>query len=259
MCICFGVEKSQASECEKKKRCKHFPFLQFFTDYCQVPSTPKPTTAVSGMHSCPHICGSYTVQGPSAGDTVRLNNTINARLLFWHFQETAAKSTCLTLAPSPAPTTQATTTTPPTVPGSSECNMAKKSSCPSHLWSEKTTTPILAPLIQCDGSKILDCFCFYPFFETRLEDCCSCDYIAIYDGSYVGAPFLGKVCNKNATSFQSSSNYLTVLFRTDSSVVGRGFKAEFSSSLPASSGTIEELKVGQKSVIDKSCREISPD
>ncbi|XP_029691031.1 CUB and zona pellucida-like domain-containing protein 1 [Takifugu rubripes] len=72
----------------------------------------------------------------------------------------------------------------------------------------------------------------------ELENCCSCDYVAVYDGPSVGSPFLGKLCNKTVTSFHSSSNYLTVLFRTDSSVVARGFKAEFTSSLPASSGRV---------------------
>ncbi|TWW78547.1 Deleted in malignant brain tumors 1 protein Hensin [Takifugu flavidus] len=77
---------------------------------------------------------------------------------------------------------------------------------------------------------------FLSFRFMELENCCSCDYVAVYDGPSVGSPFLGKLCYKTVTSFHSSSNYLTVLFRTDSSVVARGFKAEFTSSLPANSG-----------------------
>eukprot|EP00066_Takifugu_rubripes_P029885 XP_011619151.1 PREDICTED: deleted in malignant brain tumors 1 protein-like [Takifugu rubripes] len=77
---------------------------------------------------------------------------------------------------------------------------------------------------------------FLSFRFMELENCCSCDYVAVYDGPSVGSPLLGKLCNKTVTSFRSSSNYLTVLFRTDSSVVARGFKAEFTSSLPANSG-----------------------
>ncbi|CAG05080.1 unnamed protein product [Tetraodon nigroviridis] len=80
---------------------------------------------------------------------------------------------------------------------------------------------------------------FLSFTFVELENCCSCDYVEVYDGPYVGAPLLGRVCNKNGTSFHSSSNYVTVLFRTDSSVVGRGFKAEFTSSLPPSSGRVD--------------------
>lgn len=67
-CFCLGAEKSQASEWEKKKcNC----FLQLFTDYCRTSTTPAPTT---GMHSCLHTCGSYTVTAvptPSAGNTDR--------------------------------------------------------------------------------------------------------------------------------------------------------------------------------------------
>uniref|UniRef100_A0A667XGN7 CUB and zona pellucida-like domains 1, tandem duplicate 1 n=1 Tax=Myripristis murdjan TaxID=586833 RepID=A0A667XGN7_9TELE len=71
------------------------------------------------------------------------------------------------------------------------------------------------------------------------ENCCYCDYIAIYDGPSLGSRFLGKVCENSTNDFfHSSSNYMTVLFRTDGSVVGRGFSAKFTSSLPPSSGEI---------------------
>lgn len=70
----------------------------------------------------------------------------------------------------------------------------------------------------------------------RLENCCGCDYIKVYDGPSVGSRLLGTVCNNSLDSFYSSSNYLTVLFRTDGSVVGRGFSADYTSILPATSG-----------------------
>uniref|UniRef100_A0A3Q3WNQ1 Uncharacterized protein n=1 Tax=Mola mola TaxID=94237 RepID=A0A3Q3WNQ1_MOLML len=69
-------------------------------------------------------------------------------------------------------------------------------------------------------------------FTYLLPDCCSCDYIAVYDGPSVNSQYLGKVCNTTLNSFYSSSNSLTVLFRTDGSAVGRGFKAHFTNSLP---------------------------
>uniref|UniRef100_A0A3Q2VSL9 CUB and zona pellucida-like domains 1, tandem duplicate 1 n=1 Tax=Haplochromis burtoni TaxID=8153 RepID=A0A3Q2VSL9_HAPBU len=72
-------------------------------------------------------------------------------------------------------------------------------------------------------------------FTFLLENCCSCDYIEIYDGPYVYSPFLGKVCNNSLSTFFSTSNYMTVVFRTDGSMVGRGFNAEFTSSLTPSS------------------------
>ncbi|KAA8583663.1 hypothetical protein FQN60_014871 [Etheostoma spectabile] len=76
---------------------------------------------------------------------------------------------------------------------------------------------------------------FLEFTYLQLENCCSCDYISIYDGPSVSSRYLGKVCNNSLSSFYSTSNYLTVLFRTDGSVVGRGFNADFISSLPPSS------------------------
>uniref|UniRef100_A0A3Q3WNQ6 Uncharacterized protein n=1 Tax=Mola mola TaxID=94237 RepID=A0A3Q3WNQ6_MOLML len=76
---------------------------------------------------------------------------------------------------------------------------------------------------------------FLSFTYLQLPDCCSCDYIAVYDGPSVNSQYLGKVCNTTLNSFYSSSNSLTVLFRTDGSAVGRGFKAHFTNSLPPSS------------------------
>ncbi|XP_034464811.1 deleted in malignant brain tumors 1 protein-like [Hippoglossus hippoglossus] len=77
------------------------------------------------------------------------------------------------------------------------------------------------------------------FTYLQLENCCSCDYIKIYDGPSVHSRYLGKVCNNTLNSFYSTSNYLTVAFRSDGSVVGRGFKADFVSSLPRSAGRVE--------------------
>ncbi|XP_035982706.1 deleted in malignant brain tumors 1 protein isoform X3 [Fundulus heteroclitus] len=80
---------------------------------------------------------------------------------------------------------------------------------------------------------------FLEFSYLQLENCCNCDYISIYDGPSVNSAFLGKVCNNTQNTFHSTSSYMTVLFRTDSSVVGRGFSADFTSSLKPSSGRTE--------------------
>ncbi|XP_028278938.1 deleted in malignant brain tumors 1 protein-like isoform X4 [Parambassis ranga] len=77
------------------------------------------------------------------------------------------------------------------------------------------------------------------FTYLQLENCCSCDYISIYDGPSVGSRYLGKLCNNTVSTFYSSSNYMTVLFRTDGSVVAQGFRAEFFSSLLPSSGRVD--------------------
>uniref|UniRef100_A0A3Q1EFK3 Deleted in malignant brain tumors 1 protein-like n=1 Tax=Acanthochromis polyacanthus TaxID=80966 RepID=A0A3Q1EFK3_9TELE len=76
---------------------------------------------------------------------------------------------------------------------------------------------------------------YITFDFVELENCCSCDYVSVYDGSSVYSGLLGKVCNGNVASFFSSSTYMTVLFRTDSSVVARGFRAEFMSRVECSS------------------------
>lgn len=80
------------------------------------------------------------------------------------------------------------------------------------------------------------------FTDLQMERCCQCDYIQIYDGPYVNSRLLGTVCDTNNSTlntFYSSSNHMTVVFRSDSSVVGRGFRAEFSNSLSPSSGHVD--------------------
>ncbi|KAG7279909.1 hypothetical protein CRUP_021542 [Coryphaenoides rupestris] len=81
-----------------------------------------------------------------------------------------------------------------------------------------------------------------------------CDYIAVYDGPSVHSPFLGTLCQGNTTSkyFQSSSTYMTVVFRTDSSVTDRGFHAEFTSSVPPSAGRVECSTDNMHIVMEKS-------
>lgn len=79
----------------------------------------------------------------------------------------------------------------------------------------------------------------------RLERCCNCDYISVYDGSSTGYPLLGKICFNDTTNqvLHSSSRYLTVVFRSDYSGVSHGFKALFTSSLTANEGNAMLSKV----------------
>ncbi|KAL3050480.1 hypothetical protein OYC64_012501 [Pagothenia borchgrevinki] len=97
---------------------------------------------------------------------------------------------------------------------------------------------------------------FLSFDYLQLETCCDCDYINVYDGPSVNSRFLGKVCNdsrqQSTLSFYSTSNYMTVLFRTDGSVVGRGFNADFISSLPTSSGRVDCSSDNMNIVIERS-------
>ncbi|CAK6953084.1 deleted in malignant brain tumors 1 protein isoform X2 [Scomber scombrus] len=93
---------------------------------------------------------------------------------------------------------------------------------------------------------------YLAFTFLQLDNCCHCDYISVYDGPSVHSQYLGKVCNNSMSSFYSSSNYMTVVFRTDSSVVGRGFNAEFMSSLQPSSGKVDCSSDNMNIVIQRS-------
>ncbi|KAL2082908.1 hypothetical protein ACEWY4_020681 [Coilia grayii] len=78
------------------------------------------------------------------------------------------------------------------------------------------------------------------FSDLELGGCCNCDYITVHDGPSTGYSQLGRLCdNSTADAFHSSSNHMTVLFRSDGAVARRGFRAEFISSLPASKGSVE--------------------
>ncbi|KAM9345133.1 CUB and zona pellucida-like domain-containing protein 1 [Symphorus nematophorus] len=90
------------------------------------------------------------------------------------------------------------------------------------------------------------------FTYLQLENCCSCDYIKVFDGPSVSSRYLGTVCNDTLISFYSTSNYMTVLFRTDSSVVGRGFSANFMSSLSPSSGRVDCSSDNMNIVVERS-------
>lgn len=93
---------------------------------------------------------------------------------------------------------------------------------------------------------------FLTFRYMELENDCSKDYISIYNGPAYSSNLLGKVCNDTLTTFYSTYTYMTVVFRTDSSVIGRGFKAEFMSSLNPSSGQVSCTSDEMTIVIQKS-------
>ncbi|XP_053093802.1 deleted in malignant brain tumors 1 protein isoform X1 [Pangasianodon hypophthalmus] len=82
---------------------------------------------------------------------------------------------------------------------------------------------------------------FLSFHDFDLERCCNCDYVNVYDGPSTASHLIEKLCHNNTThlDFQSSSSYMTVLFRSDYSGVGRGFKAYFSSSLNSNTGHVD--------------------
>ncbi|XP_045577224.1 deleted in malignant brain tumors 1 protein isoform X2 [Salmo salar] len=96
---------------------------------------------------------------------------------------------------------------------------------------------------------------FLSFTDLELENCCSCDYISVYDGSSVHSQMLGTICDFNNSSlaaYHSTSNYMTVLFRSDQSVVSRGFRAMFSSSLASNQGRVDCSSDNMNIVIQRS-------
>ncbi|XP_037398032.1 CUB and zona pellucida-like domain-containing protein 1 isoform X3 [Pygocentrus nattereri] len=95
---------------------------------------------------------------------------------------------------------------------------------------------------------------FLSFVDLELEHCCNCDYINVYDGSSTASSLLGKLCYNDTTlrDFRSSSSYMTVLFRSDGSVVARGFKAFFSSSLPENTARVACSSDSMTIVIERS-------
>jgi hypothetical protein len=64
------------------------------------------------------------------------------------------------------------------------------------------------------------------FDEITTESCC--DYVEVFDGSSSRNQSIGKFSGFNITAnLISSSNSLTVHFRTDESVVLKGFSAKY--------------------------------
>ncbi|XP_041065220.1 uncharacterized protein LOC121289661 [Carcharodon carcharias] len=69
----------------------------------------------------------------------------------------------------------------------------------------------------------------FTYVELEYTSGCSYDYIAIYDGPTTNSVLLLKFCNGSDEIFTSSSNSMTIYFRSDSSVTRRGFAANYSS------------------------------
>ncbi|KAK2496673.1 hypothetical protein MC885_006291 [Smutsia gigantea] len=69
------------------------------------------------------------------------------------------------------------------------------------------------------------------FSDVQLEinNYCSLDYVEIFDGSLNSYNLLGKICNTTTQIFTSSSNRMTVRFRSDVSFQNTGFSAWYNS------------------------------
>ncbi|XP_040213731.1 protein SpAN-like isoform X2 [Rana temporaria] len=62
---------------------------------------------------------------------------------------------------------------------------------------------------------------------------CAYDYVEIIRDGCVGSSVLGKVCKPGLYNFYSSSNKITVVFRSDISIEGKGFEAHYQTTYEA--------------------------
>ncbi|XP_018552423.1 deleted in malignant brain tumors 1 protein [Lates calcarifer] len=200
-----------------------------YYSYCETTTTVRPTTA---KPSCRYNCGNY-LGSCSCSSSCRYNG--NCCYDYYSY--------C----------SHSVTTDRPTTGGA----------CGGSLFGSGTISSPNHPNHYYDNAYCVwqlrapyDQRILLTFTYLQLENCCRCDYINIYDGPSVGSRFLGKVCDEsnynNQTTFYSTSNYMTVLFRTDGSVVGRGFSADFANSLPSSSGRVDCSSDNMNIVIERS-------
>ncbi|CAG5895667.1 unnamed protein product [Menidia menidia] len=74
-------------------------------------------------------------------------------------------------------------------------------------------------------------------FHLEASSSCRYDYVAVYDGQDTFAPLLGKFCGTAMPpNLRSSSNKLFIVFRTDASVNGIGWRAVYSQTLGPAQG-----------------------
>ncbi|XP_051234802.1 deleted in malignant brain tumors 1 protein-like isoform X9 [Dicentrarchus labrax] len=200
---------SYMGSCSCSSSCQYYGSCCYdYSSYCQS-STAEPMTPTSAQPSCRYNCGSYLGSCSCSSSCQSYGNCCNDYYSYCRV-------------------------TPTAIP------------CGGSLFGSGTFSSPNYPNYYHDSAyctwqlrAAYDQRIFLAFTYMQLENCCNCDYIAVYDGPSVSSRYLGKVCNSSLSTFYSSSNYMTVLFRTDGSVVGRGFNAEFISSLPPSSGRVD--------------------
>ncbi|XP_037612385.1 cubilin [Sebastes umbrosus] len=74
-------------------------------------------------------------------------------------------------------------------------------------------------------------------FHLEASSSCRYDYVAVYDGQDTLAPLLGKFCGRVLPpDLRSSTNQLFIVFRTDASVNGIGWRAVYSETLGPAQG-----------------------
>lgn len=89
---------------------------------------------------------------------------------------------------------------------------------------------------------LLALVCRFNTFHLEASSSCRYDYVAVHDGHDSLAPLLGKFCGDVLPpKLLSSTNHMFLVFRTDASVSGDGWRATYSQTLggyPASSAAV---------------------
>ncbi|KAF7484895.1 Hypothetical predicted protein [Marmota monax] len=87
-------------------------------------------------------------------------------------------------------------------------------------------------------------------FNVALSTFCSHDYLAVYDGSNMSDPLLGKFCgSKLPPTVKSSNNSMVLVFKTDSVQTARGWNAIFRETLGPQQGCGGYLTVSNSTFV----------
>ncbi|KAM6306117.1 scavenger receptor cysteine-rich domain-containing protein DMBT1 [Aegotheles albertisi] len=89
------------------------------------------------------------------------------------------------------------------------------------------------------------------FGNIQLQGGCQNDYIEIYDGPPNTSPLLGRICSGSHLTYTSSSNFMTVRFRSDSRYSSKGFHAQYQSFPADQTTTLVCLPTYMRAAVDR--------
>ncbi|KAM6953504.1 cubilin [Aplochiton taeniatus] len=89
--------------------------------------------------------------------------------------------------------------------------------------------------VVVSGNRVVDLK--FNTFGLEASSSCRYDYVAVYDGENTLAPLLGQFCgNELPPILRSATNHLFIVFKTDGSVSGLGWRATYSETLGPAQG-----------------------
>ncbi|XP_029444624.1 cubilin [Rhinatrema bivittatum] len=114
-------------------------------------------------------------------------------------------------------------------------NSAGTVSSPTHSFTNYHNNMNCTYLITAGNDRVLELK--FNQFELEVSSSCVFDYVAVYDGSNIYAPSLGKFCgNVLPPVLRSSNNSLFLVFKTDSSLTHGGWRASYRQTLGPQQG-----------------------